>query len=649
MRDRINYRVVYLRIILILYIFLVFYPRVMSQEIDSLQNTLKDENISDTRRIELLNQLSLYLTMTDSRRALETTNEAINLATEINDEKGLANAYRNLSIVYFYYDANYSISMEYLQKALDIFNNIGDSIGIGNCYISLGHAYRSIHDTEKELEYHSKSYGIFDRLNIAERIGVTSLNLGESYLNNDETDKSRYFLDYAIKINDSIKKQTTLSTCYKAKGMLELKQKNYEQAEALFTKALKISDKLGENSQKIATIESMINLAQLYKLKGEPQLQLTYLGKAAEFSQKYYLISYLQSIYTELILFYSSSNNQSAVQKYISEYKTVSDSIASRQYNDRSNQIKSIIQVHELEKEKQKLEEFNLVQNERLRIRNLIIIVVFLSVSVLIWLLISISRKNKKITEVNRILNSQRELIETQRQHLEELNNTKDKFFSIVAHDLRSPLISLKLFSDLLIDQIDSSSMEEIKTMGNNLQSTVDNAIKMTDNLLTWARLQMNDFEVRPEKINLAELVTDICELYKETAEKKGIDLVCSVDKTLSVKGDKNQIAFIIRNLINNALKFTDKGGFVRLTSDSISEAELQISVTDNGTGISENLRENIFHIGKKQSISGTAGETGTGLGLILSNEFIKLNNGSMEVESQPGQGSTFKIRLKKN
>ena len=404
---------------------------------------------------------------------------------------------------------------------------------------------------------------------------------------------------------------------------------------------------LGENSQKIATIESMINLAEIYKITGESDLQLVYLKKAADFCQKYYLLSYLQSIYTELILIYSSANNQAAVQKYVTEYKNVSDSVVARQNVDRLNQINSIIQVHELEKGMRKLEEDNLVQNERLRIRNMILVAGIISVSVLVLLLISISRNNRKIKEVNRLLQKQSEIIEHQSQHLEELNNTKDKFFSIVAHDLRSPMVSLKQFSDLLIDQVDSLSIGEIKSMGNNLQTSLDNTIRMTDNLLTWARLQMKDYEIRPERINMRLMISEINELYGGMAEKKGISLDNSVDPSISVTGDRNQLAFIFRNLINNAIKFTEKGGSVKILTQLLPGGKTEISVTDSGTGIPENQKNELFFIGRKHSSVGTAGETGTGLGLILSYEFVKLNDGNMEVESTTGKGTIFRVILK--
>jgi signal transduction histidine kinase len=617
-----------------------------AQDIDSLEKNLMDDNITENKRIEILNQLSLSLTLVNSKRALETTNEAIKLSTSTNDNKGLANAYRNLSIIYFYYDANYSISMEYLQRALDIFENINDSVGIANCYISIGHAYRSLRNWDKEIEYHKKSFEIFTRLKITERIGVTALNLGESYLNSGEFDKSRQLLIYAIKVNDSINKMTTLSTCYRALGMLEFLQKDYQKAEMYFKNVLAISDQLGNNSQKITTIESMIQLASLYKLKGDSGSQLTLLKKAVQFSQKNDLISFQQSIYTELISFYSEINNLAAVKKYLAEYITITDSINSRHLKDRSDQISNIIHVHELEKDKRKLEQFNLMQRERLRRRNMILIIIIGFVSILIWLVLKISRTNRKIIEINQLLKDQREIIEIQRQHLEELNSTKDKFFSIIAHDLRSPLVSLKSFSDLLIEQIDQSSREEMIMMGNQLQTTVDNTIKMTDNLLAWARIQMKDYETRKEVVNIGDIVSDICEFYKEVAEKKGINFNCSVDNTLNVFGDKNQIAFIIRNLINNAIKFTHKNGYVSLITNSLPSGDVQVSVFDNGIGISDDLKENIFTIGKKQSIIGTAGEKGTGLGLILCNEFVKLNGGSLDIESKVGKGTTIKFVL---
>lgn len=246
------------------------------------------------------------------------------------------------------------------------------------------------------------------------------------------------------------------------------------------------------------------------------------------------------------------------------------------------------------------------------------------------------------------VLKNQSKTIQSQKDNLETLNATKDKFFSIVAHDLKSPLNSLKAFSGLLIDHYDSLSKEEILSMSQQLKNSVDNTIKMADNLITWARVQMNDIQYIPETIKVKELAGNICDVYKDVAINKGLNVSCMVADSLSIRGDKNQIEFVIRNLVNNAIKFTHSGGSVSLTANSIAEEEIEISVSDSGVGISDEMKDKLFIIGKKQSTNGTAGEKGTGLGLLLSYEFIKLNGGQVFVESKLGKGTTFFVRFKR-
>lgn len=242
----------------------------------------------------------------------------------------------------------------------------------------------------------------------------------------------------------------------------------------------------------------------------------------------------------------------------------------------------------------------------------------------------------------------QQAIIEKQNSDLELLNKTKDKFFSIVAHDLKSPLNSLKAFSGLLADHAEHLSKEEIADMGKQLHSSVTNAIKMADNLITWARIQMNDVVYAPEAINVKDIIANVCDVYKDVARNKGISVACSMEDSLSIIGDKNQLEFVIRNLVNNAIKFTPKEGTVSLLGKSINDSDVEISISDSGVGMPKEVVANLFSIGSKQSTTGTGGEKGTGLGLMLSYEFLKKNGGKISVESAEGKGTTFRVALKR-
>lgn len=252
-----------------------------------------------------------------------------------------------------------------------------------------------------------------------------------------------------------------------------------------------------------------------------------------------------------------------------------------------------------------------------------------------------------QLINTNKELKSNIQVIEEQSQQLEELNATKDKFFSIVAHDLKSPLNSLKSFSSMLIDHFDNLNKDEILTMSKQIYDSVNSTIKMADNLISWAMLQMEDSKFNEEIINVKDISSNIFGVYQKVALEKGINLSFSVDNALTIIGDKNQIEFVIRNLVNNAIKFTHKNGFVSLTAKSLTDGLVQISVSDNGVGISDEIKSKLFSISNKHNTKGTEGEKGTGLGLMMSNEFMKLNGGQIEIESSLGKGSTFYIKFK--
>lgn len=606
----------------------------MGQNIDSLERKLGSKKLATSDSIEILNQISRGLTFVNPVKALDYANKALELSTATDNSRGEAYAYRNLASIHSY-NESYFISMEYLQRALEIFMLNNDSVGIGNCYISLGHTYRRLQNTKEEVNYHLKSYEIFKKRNDKERVGVTAHNLGESYFNIKDLAKSRELTLYAIKINDSLNNQSVLSSCYKVMGLIELAENNFELAENYFKRVIEIATRLGVNSQKVATAESMIQLATVYKIMEDKRNQYKFLMCALEFSKANNLPTYAQKAYQELILYSSNNNDQEAVKRFTNLYIILNDSLNKKQLRDKYSLTKSIVQVHELSKSRNDLEKANLLQLQKIQSRNTLIIVIAVSSIVLLWLLLKFVWLNKKLKNQNAI-------IETQKKDLEILNNTKDKFFGIVAHDLKSPLNSLKSFSSLLIEHFDNLSKEEILTLSKQLRESVDNTIKMADNLITWARIQMNDYQYNMETIKVKDIASSVCDVYKDVASKKGIKVSCSVEDSLTVTGDKNQIEFVIRNLVNNAIKFTDKDGFVSLTAKALPGRQVQISVKDSGVGISDESKKKLFSIGHKQSTDGTAGEKGTGLGLMLSFEFVKLNGGQIDIESILGKGTTF-------
>jgi signal transduction histidine kinase len=308
--------------------------------------------------------------------------------------------------------------------------------------------------------------------------------------------------------------------------------------------------------------------------------------------------------------------------------------------------MKSVEHVHALETENRMLLRDNGIQSARIQSRTAFLQVMIVFAAIAIYMLIKLLQANRKIKSSNKVLNLQNDTIESQRRQLQLANDTKDKFFSIVAHDLRSPLTTLKSFAGLLVEYLDDMSREAILDMSLKLQQQVDNTLRMTDNLLTWARLQAKGDKPVREVVRIAEVANDVTSVYAEIAASKRIVLESTVDQQASIFVDRNQFTFILRNLVNNAIKYTMPGGWVKLQTQFVDMGLINIIVSDNGIGLSKEQIKGISMLGKSRSVTGTVGEKGTGLGLILVQEFIHLNDGILGVESQEGAGSSFKVQL---
>lgn len=224
---------------------------------------------------------------------------------------------------------------------------------------------------------------------------------------------------------------------------------------------------------------------------------------------------------------------------------------------------------------------------------------------------------------------------------LRELNSTKDKFFSIIAHDLKSPFNGILGFSDLLIERIHNKDYNGIGKYAKIIQKSSQRAFDLLTNLMDWSRLQTDRMEYNPEYIEVNVLLKSVKDLSNISAKKKSIDIELNLPDKLLIYADKSMIETVLRNLISNAIKFTPKKGKI-VVSAQVNEKDILFLINDNGVGIDKNNLTKLFRIDKDFSLPGTENETGTGLGLILCKDFIEKHNGKIWVESELNVGSTF-------
>ncbi len=259
----------------------------------------------------------------------------------------------------------------------------------------------------------------------------------------------------------------------------------------------------------------------------------------------------------------------------------------------------------------------------------------------LVWRLRDYNFLEAELTAKNNEVHKQKEAIEIQRKELESLNGTKDKFFAIIAHDLKNPFSTVLGLSELLAKEFETFEPDKLKVFIEQIYKYSNNTFNLLENLLQWSMLQTGRMPLRPKLVNINELITENIELLKGNAQQKGIELESKTIEDAMVFVDVSMITTVIRNLLSNAIKFTAQAGSIKI--DMLKEdSKLKISIQDDGVGISMQDMQRLFKIDSNPTSIGTSMEKGTGLGLILCKDFVERNGGTIWAESQLGKGSAF-------
>jgi signal transduction histidine kinase len=312
---------------------------------------------------------------------------------------------------------------------------------------------------------------------------------------------------------------------------------------------------------------------------------------------------------------------------------------------------------NEYQIEKQNIELANSKKSERKqKLINFIIIIAIVMITALMILLWFLYRRkltvSRLLQEKNDDILKQRLKIAGQRDKLSELafelkhtNKTKDKFFSVLAHDLKNPFQSLTGFSELLMQQIKNEDYSNALRYSEIIHETSYTTYILLENFLNWARVQTGVLKYNPEYLVLLEVVNESIEISKYTSDLKQIKIETNIEETVQIYADKYLITTTLRNLISNAVKFSNPGGVIIIDFQIEDNNYLIINVKDNGVGMKPQVLRNLFKISNYSAL-GTREEKGTGLGLIISKEFSILNKGDLFVTSEHGKGSTFSIKI---
>lgn len=236
--------------------------------------------------------------------------------------------------------------------------------------------------------------------------------------------------------------------------------------------------------------------------------------------------------------------------------------------------------------------------------------------------------------------------ITSKNEQLVKANAEKDKFFSIIAHDLKSPFNSFLGLTQIMAEKLPSLTMAQIEAIAVSMRNSATNLFRLLENLLQWSRIHQGMIVVKPEQLELLSNAEESLQMMFEPARSKNIKISCAILNTIQIFADRNMVQTIMRNLISNAVKYTPKGGLITITAKHTTDNFVEVAIQDTGIGMSATLVSNLFQLDTQTTRFGTEGEPSTGLGLILCKEFVEKHGGKIWVESQEGNGSTFHFTI---
>lgn len=606
-------------------------------KIDSLTTVLQSAK-SPKQRIEILYELSkAYNAKSELENALKTEKELLEVISEHGTKLDSAKCFRMFGLTYMQ-KAVYEKSLENFMRAQRLFGQAGDSSSLATTIMNTGTVHDYMGNFPMSLAYYEKAL--------------------------------KYFI--------AKKENTGIAGCKLNIAIILTKQKQYQKATENLISAAEIYKKTGNNAYLAA---ANINLGLTYKKMGNYDLAIEYIDKAMAYwteQQDEYHICYYHLNMGEIMLdmkrtsaardylieaeklarkagakdlqvrayefladFYAASNDYKSAFTYMNKCKLLGDSLLNAETTEKVNQIQYQYEIARREADNEHLVKENLNKELQISKKNLTLYIlsgVLTLIAVLVILLVNQNRIKRRANELLEIKNN---LIVSQKDELITLNASKDKFLSILAHDIKNPLSSIYGISDLLVNDYDKLTSDEKRIFTQDIHTLSNNLFEIINTLLTWSTSQSGLITYRPKNFNIAAVAEKTIHNLQTVAKQKDLRLVSEVQNPVTVYADENMVYSILHNLINNAIKFSYPGTAIRIESKMMEEF-VEISVIDRGIGLSAESQAKIFRYDQHFLSKGTAGESGTGLGLILCKDFVDKNGGSIRVESEIDNGSAF-------
>ncbi|WP_169315235.1 tetratricopeptide repeat-containing sensor histidine kinase [Bernardetia litoralis] len=515
-------------------------------------------------------------------------------------------------------------AINYFHQSLQFNKKVDNQSGMYGIYSNLAMIYADLSKYDSSLYFFKKT--LEGRRKSSENVTIISslINISVVLNNLQRYDESAKFLKEALNLAQEMNDVAQMRSCYGMLAETYQKSGNDEQKTYYFNLYKSFNELL--QKRKIEKVETELDKE---KLKAEilalqkQKVDLELINKSLELEQK-----------TEVV-----ENQQDSLGQLTSKY--TKQELAIQLLQEKANA--------------ERAENLQRIQEQEALTRTAILIAFFILVvtGLVFFFYIRTREKNKDLAlqrnqlqeqavlleEQQEQLEAQKSIVEKQRDKLEVSNGVKDKLFSIISHDLRTPFTSVNGYLTLI--RYGALTLEEVTTLAAEVKISVDHHLETLNNVLEWSKAQMQGLSPKPEKIVLNEIAQNQQKFFKSLAESKEIEIINKININTKAFADPNQIDVILRNLVGNALKFTPKEGKITVFS-VIKDDSVVVSVTDTGIGMSKENLNKLFKEGKHFTTQGTNNEAGTGLGLLLCKDFVEANGGKINVESQLGKGTSF-------
>ncbi|MBX2915607.1 MAG: tetratricopeptide repeat protein [Cyclobacteriaceae bacterium] len=649
------------------------------QNLDSLESVLRNTT-TDSVRFRLMIELSKNYQYKNFSRSKQFSDQALALAEAKNWVWGKVAAYKQEGFLATI-SGDYTSAIKFDNQNLQLVINQRDSAAIAETLNFLGNDYSDLGKYDEAYYYFTQSYRVARAINDTLAMAVAMFNTGTVLTELGQYDLALDHFSVAIKLSEASNDSDGLPYNQDAVGDVFLRKKDYGKAEENLTKALK-----NTKARNLTVLEPRIlkHLAKLYfETKqfdkalamydsatniyehnsnefgvAEVNLGMSEIlieqGKFAEAQKKIESsLATAQSFnadkmsidcYKLLSSLAERKGDYKLSLDYYKNYKELEDSLFSKDMLEKIFQDQLRFKTETKDYEIATLSKARFDQQEEIKreefLRNILVVVVALTAI----MLFTVYRSGQRRIQINKLLMEHQEEIKKRKDELEQLNQVKDKFFSIISHDLRSPMNALSGILNLM--ESDNVSREEFSNLTKELRTQFNHTRTLINNLLDWALLQMDKLKIQPDKIELSGLVIENFSLLS-SMHLKEMKLVNKVPANTYGWGDLNMVNLVLRNLILNAIKFSKAGGDIEISATE-KDGWITMAVRDFGVGIQPEVQKILFEKTMGYSTRGTANEKGTGLGLILCKEFVEKNGGTIWLESEVGKGSTFYFTIRK-